>query len=75
MNKGLVIRSTGSWYSVKADTGEVYECRIKGKLRMKEVRTTNPVSVGDRVEFELQHDETTKEGVAGIIFAVEPRKN
>ena len=42
---------------------------------MKEVRTTNPVSVGDRVEFELHHDETTKEGVAGIISAVEPRKN
>jgi len=75
LSKGLVIRSTGSWYSVKADTGEIFDCRIKGKLRMKEVRTTNPVSVGDRVEFELQHDETTKEGVAGIISAVEPRKN
>ena len=42
---------------------------------MKEVRTTNPVAVGDRVEFELQHDETTREGVTGIISAVEPRKN
>ena len=75
MSKGLVIKSTGSWYSVKADSGQIFDCRIKGKLRMKEVRTTNPVAVGDRVEFELQHDETTKEGVAGIIFAVEPRKN
>jgi len=42
---------------------------------MKEVRTTNPIAVGDRVAFELQYDETTKEGVTGIIVSVEPRKN
>jgi len=42
---------------------------------MKDVRTTNPVAVGDRIEFELQRDETTKEGVAGIIFAIEARRN
>ena len=75
MGKGLVIRSTGSWYSVKTDSGNILECRIKGKLRMKEVRTTNPLAVGDRVEFELQHDETSKDGVTGIISSVEPRKN
>ena len=75
MGKGLVIRSTGSWYSVKTDSGDTLDCRIKGKLRMKEVRTTNPVAVGDRVEFELQHDETSKDGVTGIISSVEPRKN
>jgi len=75
LGKGLVIRSTGSWYSVKTDSGEILDCRIKGKLRMKEVRTTNPVAVGDRVEFELQHDETSKEGVTGVIFSVDPRKN
>ena len=75
MGKGLVIRSTGSWYSVKTDSGETIDCRIKGKLRMKGVRTTNPVAVGDRVEYELQHDETTKEGVAGIISAIETRQN
>lgn len=75
MGKGLVIRSTGSWYSVKSDAGEIMDCRIKGKLRMKEVRTTNPVAVGDRVEFELQYDETTREGVTGIISSIEPRKN
>ena len=75
MGKGLVIRSTGSWYSVKSDAGEFIDCRIKGKLRMKEVRTTNPVAVGDRVEFELQYDETTKDGVTGIISSVEQRKN
>ena len=75
MGKGLVIRSTGSWYSVKTDLGDILDCRIKGKLRMKEVRTTNPVAVGDKVEFELQHDETSKDGVTGIISGVEPRKN
>ncbi len=73
--KGLVIKSTGSWYSVKSDAGEIIDCRIKGKLRMKEVRTTNPVAVGDRVEFELQYDETTKDGVTGIISSIESRKN
>ena len=75
MGKGLVTRSTGSWYSVKSDSGDFIDCRIKGKLRMKDVRTTNPIAVGDRVEYELQYDETTKEGVTGIISAVEPRKN
>ena len=75
MGKGLVIRSTGSWYSVKTDGGDILDCRIKGKLRMKEVRTTNPVAVGDKVEFELQHDETSKDGVTGIISGVEARKN
>jgi len=75
LSKGLVIRSTGSWYSVKSDTGEILDCRIKGKFRMKGVRTTNPVAVGDRVEFELQHDETSKEGVTGIISALDPRRN
>jgi ribosome biogenesis GTPase / thiamine phosphate phosphatase len=75
LGKGLVIRSTGSWHSVKTDNGDTIECRIKGKLRMKGVRTTNPVAVGDRVEFELQRDETTKDGVAGIIFAIETRSN
>jgi len=51
------------------------DCRIKGKMRLKGMRTTNPVAVGDRVEYELQHDETTKEGIAGIITAIEPRTN
>jgi ribosome biogenesis GTPase / thiamine phosphate phosphatase len=75
LGKGLVIRSTGSWYSVKTDNGDTIDCRIKGKLRMKGVRTTNPVAVGDRVEFELQHDETTKDGKAGIIYSIETRSN
>jgi len=75
LTKGIVIRSTGSWYSVKSEAGEMIDCRIKGKMRLKGMRTTNPVAVGDRVEYELQHDETTKEGIAGIITAIEPRTN
>ncbi len=75
MGKGLVIRSTGSWYSVKAENGDIIDCRIKGKLRLKGVRTTNPVAVGDRVEFEIQGDESDNDGVKGIIYAIESRSN
>jgi ribosome biogenesis GTPase len=73
--KGLVIRSTGSWYSVKSDNGETIDCRIKGKLRLKGVRTTNPVAVGDRVEYDIQRDDLSKEGIAGVITSIEPRTN
>lgn len=75
MNRGLVIRSTGSWYAVKSDTGETLDCRIKGKLRMKGVRTTNPIAVGDRVCFEIQNDETSESGQNGVIYEIETRKN
>lgn len=75
MEKGLVIRSTGSWYTVKNDDGDIIDCRIKGKLRMKGVRTTNPVSVGDRIRYEIQEDETTPNGRCGVIYEIEPRKN
>ena len=44
------MKSTGSWYSVRMDSGEVMECRIKGKFRMKGIKTTNPVAVGDVVD-------------------------
>lgn len=75
MEKGLVIRSTGSWYTVRNDDGETIDCRIKGKLRMKGVRTTNPVSVGDRIKYQIQEDETTPNGRCGVIFEIEPRRN
>ncbi len=52
MATGLIIKSTGSWYTVEdLVTGELIPCRIKGKLRLKGIRTTNPVTVGDRVEY------------------------
>jgi len=49
---GLVLRSTGSWYTVLLDSGETLECRLKGKFRMKGIKSTNPVAVGDKVEVE-----------------------
>ena len=49
--KGLVIKNTGSWYTVKVDDGPVVECKIKGNFRLKGIRSTNPVAVGDRVSI------------------------
>ena len=69
---GTVYKSTGSWYNVKADNGSFYECRIKGKFRIKEIKSTNPISVGDRVHFEL---ETNNDIETGVIFKIEERKN
>ncbi len=68
--QGLVTKSTGSWYSVDAENGKRYECRIKGKLRIKGIVSTNPVAVGDIVTFELEPDQET-----GVISKIEPRKN
>lgn len=48
--KGLVIKNTGSWYQVKTDDGQLVECKIKGNFRLKGIRSTNPVAVGDRVQ-------------------------
>ena len=47
--KGIVIRNTGSWYTVRTDDGQLLECKIKGSFRLKGIRSTNPVAVGDRV--------------------------
>ncbi|MBU1371490.1 MAG: ribosome small subunit-dependent GTPase A [Bacteroidetes bacterium] len=68
--QGLVIKSTGSWYTVLGDTEKYYECRIKGKLRMKGLVSTNPVAVGDRVDFELEPDQDT-----AVISKVHDRRN
>ena len=70
MQKGLVIKSTGSWYHVLGDNSVVVECKIRGKFRTKGIRTTNPIAVGDKVDFRL--DEKTNQGV---IVAIAPRKN
>jgi len=69
---GIVYKSTGSWYSVKTEDNQVFECRIKGKFRMKGIKSTNPIAVGDVVDFEL--DQSTDE-VAGIIHNIHDRKN
>ena len=49
--RGLVVKNTGSWYQVKTENGELFECRMKGNLRLREIRSTNPIAVGDKVEF------------------------
>ena len=56
--KGLVVKNTGSWYQVKTDAGELFECKIKGHFRLQEIRSTNPIAVGDNVEFEKNEDGT-----------------
>ncbi|WP_396633557.1 ribosome small subunit-dependent GTPase A [Maribacter sp. R86514] len=69
---GIVYKSTGSWYTVKAEDGDFYECRIKGKFRIKGIKSTNPVAVGDSVRFEV---ETIGDDTIGIINEIETRKN
>lgn len=69
--KGIVYKSTGSWYTVKTAEGETYECRIKGKFRMQGIKSTNPIAVGDVVVFELEH----KDESLGIITEIKDRKN
>ena len=54
---GTVYKSTGSWYSVKTDQGKFYQCKIKGKLRLENFKSTNPVAVGDRVNFSLENND------------------
>lgn len=69
---GIVYKSTGSYYTVKTEENQVYECRIKGKFRIKGIKSTNPIAVGDRVDFEL--DTTTDEEI-GQIHHIYDRKN
>ena len=63
--KGLVIKNTGSWYTVLTDSGQLLDCKVKGNFRLKGIRSTNPVAVGDRV--------TISEG--NWITEIEDRRN
>ena len=69
LEKGLVIKNTGSWYLVKTDEGKLIECKIKGNFRLKGIRSTNPIAVGDRVQINVN-----AEGTA-FITEIEDRKN
>jgi ribosome biogenesis GTPase len=69
---GTVYKSTGSWYTVKSEGGIFTECRMKGKFRMQGIKSTNPISVGDIVDYEL--DETS-DAVTGTIYNIHERKN
>lgn len=69
---GIVYKSTGSWYTVKATDGTFYECRIKGKFRIKGIKSTNPIAVGDVVDFDL---ELSADTTTGLIHTIHERKN
>lgn len=69
--EGLVLKSTGSWYEVKADDGVLYTCRTRGKLRLKGFKTTNPLAVGDKVAFDIEDGDATQ----GVITEILPRTN
>lgn len=68
--QGIVIKSTGSWYMVRKDDGEIVSCRIKGKFRLQGIKHTNPVTVGDVVEFEIEPSNEN-----GVINKIHDRKN
>jgi len=70
LNTGIVIKSTGSWYNVRLATKRIIQCRIKGKFRIKGIKSTNPVTVGDVVDFEMEPNHET-----GIITNIHNRKN
>ncbi|HFC00791.1 MAG TPA: GTPase RsgA, partial [Phaeodactylibacter sp.] len=71
MQKGIVIKSTGSWYQVRLENGEEWKCRIIGKFRLQNMKITNPVAVGDEVEIEIED----KIENTALIKKILPRRN
>lgn len=69
---GIVYKSTGSWYTVKNNENKFFECRIKGKFRMQGIKSTNPIAVGDVVDFDVDNAD---EANIGTIFHIHERKN
>ena len=69
---GTVYKSTGSWYTVKSENGDFMDCRIKGKFRMKGIKSTNPISVGDVVDYDLDEN---SDKITGSIHNIHERKN
>ncbi len=70
LKSGKVYRSTGSWYTVKDNHGDVFHCKLKGRFRIEGIRTTNPLAVGDIVDFEIIDGKNT-----GVIKNIRPRTN
>ncbi len=68
--RGLVIRNTGSWYTVQTDDGQLLDCKVKGTFRLKGIRSTNPVAVGDVVTLTPSPD-----GLTALIDGIEDRRN
>ncbi len=70
LKTGIVVRSTGSWYIVKTPEENLYQCKLKGRFKIKDIRTTNPLAVGDKVDFHPGREPGT-----GIIVRIYDRKN
>ena len=68
--RGLIVRNTGSWYTVKTDDGQLFDCKVKGTFRLKGIRSTNPVAVGDVVSIMPSPD-----GQTALIDDIEDRRN
>ncbi len=71
LEKGLIMRSTGSWYEVRDSAGHMWQCRLKGKFKTMGLKVTNPLAVGDNVRFEIEDDNQN----FGIIHEILPREN
>ena len=67
---GVVTKSTGSWYTVRTKDDQIINCRIKGKFRLSGIKSTNPVTVGDIVDIEIEESNDN-----GIIYKIHDRKN
>lgn len=68
---GLVMRSTGSWYDVRSEEGDILQCRLKGKFKIMGLKVTNPIAVGDKVVYEIEDENRN----TGIISEILPREN
>jgi ribosome biogenesis GTPase len=69
--EGVVVRSTGSWYEVRNEEKQIINCRLRGKFKTKDLKTTNPIAVGDKVAWEWENQQTA----TGIITEILPREN
>ncbi len=67
--KGIVLKSTGKWYEVRNEEGTIFQCQIRGKVRLDDRSTTNPVAAGDRVDFDIENE------TEGSILNIHQRKN
>jgi ribosome biogenesis GTPase len=65
------MRSTGSWYEVRTEDGHILQCRLKGKFKIKDLKVTNPIAVGDKVAYEIESETEN----TGIIYEILPREN
>lgn len=73
---GTIIKNTGSWYVVRTDDGQLFSCKVKGNFRLRGIRSTNPVAVGDRVDLvQSAAYEVQSEQPVGLITDILPRRN